>query len=256
MAFTDLNYAERIQNALAQYEKSRHLQPNQDKFLDAFRCLQQWQTRRLMTQYKPLLNDPNRGKAAHFLLYEVYGTGHLGLIAHEIHRTAAKAGRLLPKGVLETAALALELNALTIHIDEILVTALYELGYETDQFQSITSQKYVAILKQYNLIDARRQQLDLCHLLARSVDKYLHSRSVRLGLRMSGSIAQSAGVINLHQFLVKAFAHLREVGRVVELIQVIGSKESGMLNEIQQGQNPYKIMDKPAVKHIDSVAMV
>ena len=234
-------HASRVEQALLRYKQCRHLQPGQEQFTQGFNQLQNWQTLRLVTSHKDLLSDPRYGRAAHFLLHEVYGGGHLGAIADEIQKTANKAGRLLPKGIFATAALALELNALTIEIDESIVE--YMMQHQWVPGQVIDSKNYCHALQQGQLLDKRTKQLDLCQELAEAVDQYLHSKSVRLGLKMSAGIAESAGVQNLHEFLLTAFDHLKEVGKVSAVIQHIGQIEIKILEDVALHNNPFSTMD-------------
>ena len=244
-AASQSNYARRIEAALARYQKVR-LQEHTyfqtpTAFQTAARALQAWQTRRLMVCHESLLEDQRYGRAAYFLLHEVYGGGRLESIAHEIQRTADKAGRLLPKGVLATAALALELNALTVEIDEKILQALAHKGWHPSD--PIQSSHYVASVREPLLIEKRMQQLDLCQQLAEAIDQYLHSKTVHLGLKMSGGIAESAGVKNLHEFLLEGFEYLKEMGKVAAIIKQIGGLEMQYFESIALGNNPFEMMD-------------
>ena len=89
-----------------------------EQFKEWFNAVQKWQVERLTRTHGHLLEDDRYQAVTNFFLSDMYGGLDLSSLANEIERALPTTTRLLPDSVMRTAAVALELNAMTGELDE------------------------------------------------------------------------------------------------------------------------------------------
>ena len=86
--------------------------------------LKAWQAQRLARTYADLVGQPRYAAATRFFLEDLYGPKDFSARDGELLRIVPVMERLLPDSALETAALAIELEALSERLDHALARAL------------------------------------------------------------------------------------------------------------------------------------
>lgn len=193
--------------------------------------LRRWQSARLARTHADLLRSPRYRPAAEFFLDELYGDRDFRQREHDLARTVPVMTRTLPARVLHTAALALELNALSHELDARLTRILVmEFGFH----DALDEATYVAAYRRCASYDLRRHQLDLVERLGRDLLGIVHKRFIHTALALARGPARLAGVGELHRFLETGFRAFRHMSADADtFVTVIVSRERAILERIR-----------------------
>ena len=199
--------------------------------------LQQWQARRLRKSHASLLHEPNYRSATEFILDEVYGGIDLYDIALDIDRALPVAMRLFSDKVMETAAMALELNLLTAQLDlEMMKAHFIEFG-----FAEISEESYLEAYRLCDHFTVRKTQIELAQNLSLAIDQYIASKMIYMGFKMAKGPAYAAGLQALYGFMRKGFDVLRPLGGAQHFVARITQPELHFIERIKsRQQNPFK----------------
>jgi hypothetical protein len=208
-----------------------------------FSLLRRWQSQRLAHTHADLLRSPRYQPAAEFFLEELYGDRDFRQREHDLARIAPMMIRILPAGVLHTAALALELNALSYQLDAEMTRMLV-----TDfQFQeALDEATYVAAYRRCARYDLRRHQIDLIQQLGHDLEQIIHKHFIHTALKLAKTPARLAGVGELHRFLDAGFHAFRHLNADAgTFIATITRRERAIMERIGAGHpQPIKFQDK------------
>lgn len=196
--------------------------------------LRHWQSARLTRTHADLLQDPCYRPAAEFFLEELYGDRDLRQREQELARTVPVMARVLPARVLQTATLALELNALSYELDARLTRILVlEFGLQ----ETLDEASYVAAYQRCANYELRHHQLDLVERLGRDLVQVVRKRLVHTALALAGGPARLAGVGELHRFLEAGFHAFRHMGAAAgAFVTLIVGRERDILERIRRGE--------------------
>lgn len=213
--------------------------------------LRRWQAARLARTHADLLQNPRYRPAAEFFLDELYGDRDFRQREQELARVVPLMIRILPAPVLQTAALALELNALSHELDVRLTQLLVT---EFGGGDSLDEAVYVAAYRRCGATEQRRYQLDLVERLGRDLQRIVPKRFIHTALKLARRPAQRAGVGELHRFLERgccAFQHLgAEAG---DFVTTIIARERRIMDQISAGQSqPLQLEGESGAGNISS----
>lgn len=195
--------------------------------------LRRWQSARLARTHADLLDSPRYRPAAEFFLEELYGDRDFRQREHDLARTVPVMARTLPAGVLRTAALALELNALSHELDARLTRILVEEFCLRDELDEAV---YVAAYRRCARYDPRRRQLELIERLGRDLQGIVHKRFIHTALTLAKGPARLAGVGELHRFLEAGFRAFRHMGAEAGIfVTTVVGRERAILERIRAG---------------------
>ncbi len=195
--------------------------------------LQRWQSARLTHTYADLLASPRYRPAAEFFLDELYGSRDLRQREHDLARIVPVMTRVLPAHVLHTAALALELNALSREFDARLTRILVAEFAFRDQVDETT---YVAAYRRCADYDLRQHQLELVERLGRDLQNIVPKHFIHAALKLAKTPARLAGLGELHRFLETGFHAFRHLGADAgTFVATIASRERTILEQIRAG---------------------
>jgi hypothetical protein len=174
-----------------------------------FSVLRRWQSKRLAHTHADLLRSPRYQPAAEFFLEELYGDRDFRQREQDLARIAPMMIRILPAGVLHTAALALELNALSYELDAEMTRRLVaDFGFQ----DALDGAAYVAAYRRCARYELRRHQIDLVEQLGHDLEKIIHKHFIHTALKLAKTPARLAGVGELHHFLDAGFHAFRHMG--------------------------------------------
>lgn len=218
--------SERLQQLLLDYHNFRY---RTDKSLEtSMERLSNWQAERLKKTHQDLYTTPRYHQGLAFLLKDLYAPKEFTRRDDDLERVFPTMVKLLPDNLLYTISLLVELNLLTQKLDEKLAHVLFnELNVD-----DISEDNYCQAYRLCNNKAQRAHQTQLIANIGNDLDVYVRSRLVRFTLKVTRSPAEMAGLGNLHSFLRRGFEAFHEMNGVDELLEIIVSRETTILNAI------------------------
>ncbi|HRX71978.1 MAG: hypothetical protein KDJ22_04660 [Candidatus Competibacteraceae bacterium] len=196
-----------------------------------FGGLRRWQSARLSRTYADLLANPRYRPAAEFFLDEIYGDRDFQQREHDLARIVPMMTRILPASVLHTAALALELNALSYELDAQITRIL---ASKFDFHESMNEAVYVAAYRRCANYELRQRQIELVGQLGQDLRRIVQKPFIHTALKVAKTPARLAGVGELHHFLDAGFHAFRQMGQYAAIfIATIVSRESAILERMR-----------------------
>jgi hypothetical protein len=193
----------------------------------------QWQTRRLNASYTDFAADPRYAKAIAFFQSELYGPGDFSQRDADLARVVPIMIRVLPDGVVETIAMAMELSTLSHELDHALVGKL-EVGAPL----SVTA--YCDAYRACDNRSERRRQIDLIVRTGSALERYVRQPMLRPLLTMMRHPARIAGLSALQDFLERGFASFAGMRDVAIFLGTIDTRETALMEAIFSGdQAPF-----------------
>lgn len=221
---------------LARYRAWRcHSDP---QFKEWFNAVQKWQVARLTQTHGHLLTDERYQAVTHFFLTDMYGGLDLSSLANEIERALPTTTRLLPDSVMRTAAVALELNAITGELDEQVAGYIFEHLQATE----VNADNMAEAYRHCGTREQRGQQMALARELGMGLDKYVKNRIIYATFKIASKPLHLAGLGALYDFLDRGFAAMRPMGSAQEFLDMFINKEEEIMNKIYNNEpNPYLV---------------
>ncbi len=188
-----------------------------------------WQARRLNATYSDLAVDLRYAKAIAFFQSELYGPGDFSQRDADLARVVPIMIRVLPDGVVETVAMAMELSTLSHELDHTLVGKL-------DAKSMFTVAEYCAAYLACDNRADRKRQIDLIVETGRALDRYVRQPVLGPLLAMMRQPARLAGLLALQEFLEAGFASFAGIRDVENFLQAIAARETALMEEIFSGK--------------------
>ncbi len=180
-----------------------------------------FQQRRLAATHADLLASSEYGPAAHFFLTELYSTEDMTQRDADIERVIKILVRFLPDKALATLAAALEMDALSEHLDGRMVAALRSVQ-NTKEALKIDANRYQHAYRSVGLPEQRLRQIALTQSIGGALDQLARKPLLSGLLRMMRTPAVAGGVGGLHEFLERgyaAFAHMNDGQAFIKSIE-------------------------------------
>lgn len=212
-------------------ELNRTLQTRQeaDAELDRrVRALQAWQCERLLDTHDDLAGHPRYGPGVDFFVQDLYAPRDFSDRDADIERAVPAMLKLLPDGVLHTAADGAGLYVLSRELDHGMARALFdEIGVE-----EIDAEAYAEAYRICDDHGRRVQQIELISALAARLDRFVRSRFIYATLRMTRTPARLAGLGELQDFLERGFSAFHHMQGSADFAQTIVDRERLILDRI------------------------
>lgn len=206
------------------------------QFKEWFNAVQKWQTERLQRTHAHLLLDERYQAVTRFFLSDMYGGLDLTSLANEIERALPTTTRLLPDSVMRTAAVALELNAITGELDELVASYIFE----HLQLPEVTEAGMIAAYQHTGAREQRELQMSLARELGMGLDKYVRNRIIYATFKIASKPLHMAGLGALYDFLDRGFSAMRPMGSAQEFLDMFINKEASIMENIYANNpNPY-----------------
>ncbi|HQV23764.1 MAG TPA: hypothetical protein PLJ88_11795 [Agitococcus sp.] len=207
------------------------------QFKEWFNAVQKWQVARLTRTHGHLLEDDRYKAVTNFFLSDMYGGLDLSSLANEIERALPTTTRLLPDSVMRTAAVALELNAITGELDEQVASYIFEHLKATE----INEENMAEAYRHTGSREQREQQMVLARELGMGLDKYVRNRIIYATFKIASKPLHMAGLGALYDFLDRGFAAMRPMGSAQEFLDMFISQEEAIMNKLYNNEpNPYQ----------------
>jgi hypothetical protein len=188
-----------------------------------------WQAGRLARSYADLAADPRYAKATGFFLGDLYGAKDFSGRDDAMLRIYPIMVRTLPRGAVETAALAIEVDALSEELDR-RVAAVLEPG-------PITQDSYARAYRQAGTLAERARQIELIDEVGRRLDVLVVKPMVYATLKLMRRPAKMLGMEDLQTFLERGFEAFRHMGGADEFLATIAGRETKILNRLFSGHS-------------------
>jgi len=213
---------------LAQHNEARAADPILD---GALARLGNWQANRLRVTYADLERSPRYAPAVKFFRTDLYGGTDFARRDADLVRVVPAMKRLLPAKVIETVAVAAELNALSHDLDRAMIGALPKRGA---RFSVV---EYCVAYRAVGRDDERKRQIALIGDVGVALDRYVAKSMVRKALWLMRKPARMAGLVALQDFLERGFAAFAHMRGAVEFLATIETRETAIHDAIVGGDN-------------------
>ena len=191
--------------------------------------LRKWQADRLSATYADLLENERHRPAALFFLSDLYGPNDFSRRDEDIERLFSTLVKLLPDYLIQIAANAAELNALSAELD---FTLLDVLVCDLCVKNGITPESYAEAYRRCDNYDLRMHQIALLKRLGDDLDAIVFKPLVYNTVRMLKIPAKLAGFSALQDFLERGFRAFHHMQGADEFISTIVTRETRILDRI------------------------
>jgi hypothetical protein len=193
--------------------------------------LKAWQAQRLARTYADLASQPRYRAATAFFLDDLYGPKDFSARDEELLRIVPVMRKILPRHAVETAALAIELEALTEALDHALAKALPAAG-------TIDAARYAQAYRESSTREERVRQIRLADAVGRRLDALVRKPLIGGTLKLMRRPAHLAGLGDLQDFLEEGYEAFRAMRGCEEFLAVLESRELAILNRLFSGVSP------------------
>jgi hypothetical protein len=196
----------------------------------ALAALRGFQSARLTATYADLARDARYADAIAFFRSDLYGPGDFSRRDADLARIVPLMTRVLPARLIEAAADAVELNALSQRLDLALIG-------ELDPRSTLGVATYSAAYRAAGRFAVREQQIALIGVVGRAIDRYARKAALRQALRLMRAPARASGVGALQDFLERglaAFAKMRGAG---EFLAIVDARERAIHAALVAGEH-------------------
>lgn len=222
-----------------------HPKPDRDHFQapapadPQLKMLRHWQSQRLARTYSDLLNHPDYGEACRFFLSDVYGPHDFTARDEDILQVYGAVNSLLPSPIAETFELVIELNELTLNLDNQLLQVLVD---ELNVSDTITADVYAAAYRRCNNEDDRGRQIDLIIAVGQDLNRLVHKPLIGLTLRLAQQPAHWLGWSDLQDFLERGYFAFKNLADAEAFLQIVARRERQILHQIYaEAADPFAI---------------
>jgi len=186
--------------------------------------LKRWQSARLASTYADFAAKPRYRQATRFFLEDLYGAKDFSRRDEAMLRIMPAMAKLLPSGAVETAALAIELEALSEDLDHRVAAALPP--------GPITEEGYAEANRAAVTREERERQVALIEAVAVRLDALVRKPLVLRTLQLMRGPARAAGLADLQDFLERGFEAFRAMRGAGEFIAALRERELAIVSEI------------------------
>ena len=217
--------AEAIQRHLLQLKELRGAR---DTLPPRLKELKRWQSARLEETYADLAAEPRYREATSFFLDDLYGPKDFSGRDQAMLRIVPVMRRLLPATAVETAALAIELEALSEDLDHRLAAALPE--------GPIDAESYAQAYRASSTRAERERQVELIVAVGTRLDALVRKPFVFSMLKLMRQPSRVAGLSDLQDFLERGFESFREMGGAKPFLATVRERETALLRSLFSGE--------------------
>jgi hypothetical protein len=196
------------------------------------RELKEWQARRLASSYADIAAQPRYAAATSFFLDDLYGPKDFSARDEEMLRILPTMARILPASAVETASLAIELEAVSEDLDQRLAAAL--------PAGPITEDSYARAYRDCAREDERQRQIDLIDAVGRRLDALVAKPFVGSTLKLMRQPARMAGLGDMQDFLERGYESFRRMKGADDFLELLKRREETIMRNLISGSsNPF-----------------
>jgi hypothetical protein len=186
--------------------------------------LKRFQHERLEATYADLEAQPRYAAATRFFLDDLYGPKDFSSRDAAMLRIYPMLVRMLPESAVQTAALAIEVDALSEALDRRLAAAL--------PAGPLTEETYAEAYRASSTPEERERQIALVEEVAERLDRLVKKPFVLQTLKVMRTPARVAGLSDLQGFLERGFQSFRAMGGATDFLAVIQARERAIASRL------------------------
>jgi hypothetical protein len=190
--------------------------------------LKAFQSARLRATYADVASQPRYRAATAFFLDDLYGPKDFSGRDAAMMRIVPVMARVLPDSAVETAALAIELEALSESLDQRLAAAL--------PAGALGGDAYARAYRETSAPTERERQIALIEAVGEQLDALVKRPFVYGTLKVMRRPAHMAGLSDLQDFLERGFAAFHEMRGAGHFLALIGERERAILSDLFSGK--------------------
>ena len=194
---------------------------------DRIAAVKRWQTARLVKSYADLAANPRYRAATAFFVEDLYGPKDFSARDAAMLRIVPVMTRVLPAKAVESAALSVELEAVSEDLDQRLALALPD--------AAIDEASYAAAYRGSARMEERVHQIELIVEVGRRLDALVHWPFVHRTLKLMRNPARLAGLSDLQDFLERGFEAFAAMDGAGDFLATIERRETAILNRLFSG---------------------
>jgi hypothetical protein len=193
------------------------------------RMLASWQAKRLRHTYRDLLQLSRYRQAVEFFLTDLYGDQDFSARDEGVERVYPVMSRVMPSAALHTISIGIELHAISQELDLDMVAMLWG---EMDVGGGLDAEAYAEAYRRCGNLDARRRQISIVREVGESLDSVVFKPFVYNAVKLGKGPARMAGLLALHDFIVRGFVAFRAMKGSDEFIATIVGRETAIMDAI------------------------
>ena len=195
--------------------------------LERVATLKHWQTARLGRTYADLSANPRYRAATAYFVEDLYGPKDFSSRDAALLKIVPMMVRILPEKAVETAALSIEVEALSEELDHRLAASLS--GAE------IGESSYAKAYRESATPAERRRQIQLIVDVGHRLEGLVRWPFVLRTLKLMRAPARLAGLGDLQDFLERGFHAFEAMGGAEEFLGIIERRETAILERLFSG---------------------
>jgi hypothetical protein len=229
----------RIYSALAEVKQLRGTAATNEQTQSDRNALRAWQSARLARTHRDLLESGRYGNAAAFFLSDLYGARDFRQRDADVEKVVPMLAAVLPLGALHSLAMAIELDALSEHLDAAVVAELRKEQPDRSKPLAIDEASYAAAYRAGARAE-RERQIELVDETGKVLDSVAHKPMVTAAMNLARTPARLAGMSALHDFLERGLTAFRGMKRADEFLAIIKRREAAFMERLfAGGPDPY-----------------
>lgn len=189
--------------------------------------LKQFQAARLARTYADVAAQPRYRAATEFFLGDLYGPKDFSRRDAAMLRILPLMTRTLPSSAVESATLAIELEALSEELDHRVAAELAPGPVDEDS--------YGAAYREGSTRGERERQIELIVAVGRRLDSLVTKPLVYRTLKVMRTPARLARLEELQDFLERGFHAFGEMRGAEEFLALVRQRETAILNRLFSG---------------------
>jgi hypothetical protein len=186
--------------------------------------LKRWQQDRLARTYADLKAQPRYEAATRFFLEDLYGPKDFSGRDAAMLRIYPMLVKMLPASAVQTAALAIEVDALSETLDRKLLEVLPD--------GPIDDASYAKAYREGSTKAEREHQIELIGEVGKRLDRLVAKPMLLQTLKLMRAPAKVAGLADLQEFLERGFEAFRTMGGAAEFLATIQARERAIASRL------------------------
>lgn len=239
---TRKNHKQQITKHLDNVLSQHRMRDNSPELKNMIIQTSAWQSERIGQTYADVAKIPRFHDAILYFQHDMYGTKDYSKRDHDVKKIYPIIERLLPNRMLQILTYVLELNALTMQLDQAQAQKLEHMN----ALKNIEHQQYATAYRLSASKEQRSKQIDLVLQIGDELNRLAGKQYLMGVLRLSRKPAQKLGIGELHGFLERGYHAFMKMKDAKPLIKVIYEREHAILNNIFNAiEKPFSIDKKP-----------
>ena len=210
-------------------DELKHVPTAADGLPAQLAMLRAWQADRLAHTYADLLADPHDRPACEFFLSDIYAPRDFSQRDYDLERIHQFLARVLPAATIQLLTKTVELNTLTTTLDDRLLHVLVD---QLGATETLTAELYAEAYRRCDNYAERVHQIDLTHSILIKVGKGARLLIVGVAMKMAKIPAQSAGWVEIYDFLERGYGAFRQMKDAPHFVATIAERELGLLDRM------------------------